>query len=135
MENYSGQQTGKFTIAQATLTPSITGSNTAKTYDGTTSAPDGLTIKLSGLVDGDTVTATATYAYDSADAGDRTITATGITLSGDKADNYKLSENTATASGSITAKSISGATVTLDGTLTFNGSEQTQSITSVPWAA
>ena len=133
MGNYSGEQTGEFTIAQATLTPSIAGDTTTKTYDGTTSAPEGLAITLDGVVTGDDVTATATsYTYNSADVSEaNTITATGIALSGDKADNYKLSENTATASGSITAKSISGATVTLGDALTFNGSAQTQSITNV----
>lgn len=132
MGNYSGQQTGEFTIAQATLTPSISGTTT-KIYDGMTSAPGGLSITLDGVVTGDDVTATATsYAYNSANVSEaNTITATGITLSGGKADNYKLSENTATASGSITAKDISNAEVTLGGELTFNGSAQTQSITSV----
>ncbi len=92
-----------FTIDPAPLTPSITGT-AAKTYDGTTAVPAGLSITLTGIVGSDDVTATATgYAYDNANAGeDKTITASGITLEGDSKDNYTLSSTTATTTGTIT---------------------------------
>ena len=80
-----------FTVAPAPLTPSITGTAT-KPYDGTTDAPAGLAITLTGVVGSDDVTATASYAYDTANAGtNKTITASGITLEGDGKDNYRKS--------------------------------------------
>ena len=93
-----------FTIDPAPLTASITGTAT-KPYDGTTDvASDQLSITLTGVVGGDTVTATATgYAYDNANAGEnKTITASGITLTGADAGNYELSSTTATTTGTIT---------------------------------
>lgn len=90
-----------FTVAPAPLTPSITGTAT-KPYDGTTDAPAGLAITLTGLVEGDNVTATASYAYDNANAGERTITASGITLTGTDAGNYELTQDSATIKGTIT---------------------------------
>lgn len=94
-----------FTVFKATLTPSIDtdGSTPTKTYDGTTTvSSDGLGIKLEGIVgDDDVIAAAASYEYDSADAGARTIIAGGITLSGDDAGNYKLSDDTARIDGTI----------------------------------
>ena len=100
---YSNECELPFTVAKAPLTPSIIGTAT-KTYDGTTNCDGtGLPIALDGVVNGDTVTATAkSYAYDSPNAGERTITATGITLGGADADNYTLSSTTATTTGTIT---------------------------------
>ena len=71
-----------FTIDPAPLTPSITGTAT-KTYDGTTAAPEGLEIALTGLVEGDNVTASASFAYNSENVNEaNAITATNITLGG-----------------------------------------------------
>lgn len=116
------------------LTPTISGT-TSKTYDGTTEyTDDGLSIKFEGVVDGDVISATADFAYKDANAGtNKTITATNIELDGDKAYNYKLTATTATANvGTIEAKDISGATVTLDeNKLTYNGKEQTVTPTVV----
>ena len=96
-------------IARKELTASISGSVT-KVYDGNTYVPDGLSITLEGVIPGDkdNVTATATYTFDSADAGEgKTINASDITLSGEKAGNYKLRNTTATGNvGTITAKTV-----------------------------
>ena len=61
----------------------------------------------------DAVTAeAASYAYDNANAGEnKTITASGITLSGEDAGNYTLSADTATTTGTITPAAL---TVTAD---------------------
>lgn len=62
-----------------------------KVYDGNTEAQlvfDGVT--FDGLVGNDELEVTATGAYDGADAGNRTVTVTGITLSGEAARNYVL---------------------------------------------
>ncbi|MCD7746339.1 MAG: InlB B-repeat-containing protein [Lachnospiraceae bacterium] len=104
-------------ITAKSVTASISGTTT-KTYDGTTAVTDaqGLSITLEGVVDGDTVNASATsYAYDSANVGtDKTITASGIALSGTDAGNYELSAATATTEGTITAKDIT-VTITAGG--------------------
>ena len=96
-------------IVRKELTASISGSVT-KVYDGNTYVPDGLSITLEGVIPGDkdNVTATATYTFDSADAGEgKTINASDITLSGEKAGNYKLRNTTATGDvGTITAKTV-----------------------------
>lgn len=103
MGNYSGEKIVYFTITPKELTPSITGTTT-KTYDGTTAAPAGLSITLDGREGDDDVTATAAnYAYNSPNVnGATTITASGITLSGTAAGNYKLSSDTAKIAGTIT---------------------------------
>ncbi len=102
--NYVGSTTKEFTIAKATLTPSISGTAT-KVYDGTATAT-GLSISLTGKMGSDDVSASALkYEYDSATAGTgKTITATGITLRGSTLGNYVLSSESATlTSGEITA--------------------------------
>ena len=105
--NYSGTAESKtYTIKPVTVTPSISGT-ASKTYDGTTAAPAGLTITLEGVLSGDTVTATASFAYDSADAGEsKTVTASNITLSGEDAGNYTLSATSAQITGTITRASL-----------------------------
>ncbi len=92
-----------FTVTPRQVDPSITGDAT-KAYDGTTDVASGqLSITLTGVLEGDTVTATASYAYDNANAGEnKTITASGITLEGGSKDNYTLSSTTATTTGTIT---------------------------------
>ncbi len=93
-----------FSIAPKSVSPSIdaSGGSTAKIYDGTASVSDGLSIRLDGLVDGDAVTAAASYAYDSAAAGDdKTITAVITGLAGEGAANYKLAADTAVIAGKI----------------------------------
>ncbi|MCD8323664.1 MAG: YDG domain-containing protein [Clostridiales bacterium] len=100
--------TASYSIGKKTLTATITGTTT-KTYDGTADAPAGLAIALDGIVGSDNVTATADYAYDSANASDAaSITATGITLSGDAAVNYQVAE-TATVAGTISPMDLKSA--------------------------
>lgn len=100
------------TVEQAELTPSIQGITT-KTYDGNTNAPSELSISLEGIVNNEKITASATaYSYNSKDVQTaNTITASGITLSGDDMGNYKLASTTAKVNGSITPL---GITVTPD---------------------
>ena len=116
------------------LTATVTGT-VSKVYDGTASVPEnhGLHIALEGVLPDDDVTATASYAYADADVGSsKTITASGITLSGADAGNYDLTANTATAPiGQITAKTLT-ATVTgtvrkvYDGTNTVTNADGLQ---------
>lgn len=100
------------TIEKKTLTASIEGANTSKTYDGTASVtnPDELSIRLDGVIEGDEdkVSATASYEYNSAKVTEaNAIIAKNITLSGEKAGNYQLSDAPVMVDGSITKSSPS----------------------------
>ena len=124
----TGERTTTITLLPRPLTAAITGTTT-KVYDGTTNAPEDLSITLSGVVGEDDVTATATFAYDGKDVGDQTITASNITLDGADQGNYKLSSTTATANGSITE---SGSTLTATAEKTDLTYGDTLSITVTP---
>lgn len=80
------------TISKKAVTVSgIKGSD--KTYDGTTDVTlDYTGVVISGIVSGDDVTVTANGVLDSANAGTRTVSLSGITLSGYDADNYELAD-------------------------------------------
>jgi formylglycine-generating enzyme required for sulfatase activity len=96
-----------------------------KPYDGTTEATVSGTAVISGLISGDTVTATggtAEFADKNIGTG-KTVTFSGWSLTGTDADNYSLSEQPTTVKAGITAKSvtITGLTVAnkeYDGTTT-----------------
>ena len=101
--NYSGSgslepstATVAVTLKVKEINASLT-STTTKTYDGTTSAPEGLTIELTGVLDSDDVAATGTVAYDTKDVGEsKTITASNLTLTGANAAYYNLTSSEAT---------------------------------------
>jgi len=72
-------------ISPASLTLNLTPNN--KVYDGTTAATG--TITLSGVFAGDDVNVTGTFAFSDKNVGNnKTVTASGITLSGADAGNY-----------------------------------------------
>nr|WP_300598434.1 YDG domain-containing protein [uncultured Sphingomonas sp.] len=100
-----------------------------RTYDGTTAATGSLA--LNGLIGGDQVAANGTLAFDNKNAGiGRTVTASGITLSGADAGNYVVNATT-TALADILAKTITATlaangrvydgTTAATGTLGLNG--------------
>lgn len=103
-----------FTISPVTLTVNVTAKN--KEYDGNTTAELDGDPTLTGVLDGDTVILSGTASACFANANienDKTVTVTGLTLSGSAAANYELP-------GSITCKaSITKATGS--GTVTING--------------
>ena len=125
--NYSANYAaGTLTVNKKSLTPSVTASD--KTYDGTTSATCNVT--LSGIVSGDTVTANATGTFSDADVGTgKTVTCSGIALSGTSKDNYSLSTTSKTTTANITAKSIA---VTWGTTTSFgyDGSSHAPTVTT-----
>jgi hypothetical protein len=89
-------------ITRAVLT--LTASAASRVYDGTAAAPE--TPTVSGLVAGDTVSG-LTQAFDSRNAGSRTVAVTGYTLNdGNGGGNYTVTLNSA-------AGSISRAVLTL----------------------
>ena len=123
-ENYNMVEEASVTvtIAPKALTVSgITAEN--KTYDETTDATlnyDNVT--LDGILDGDTLTVTATGTFDSADVGDnKTVMISGLTLSGANVANYELAATgqQSTATANITANELnvtaSGYSGTYDG--------------------
>ncbi len=101
--NYSlsGTATGEGTIRQKALTANVEA--ISKVYDGTTNAAVP-TPTLTGVVDGDSVSVTASGSYDSKNAGSRTVNYT-LTLSGTDAANYSLS-GTTTGTGTITLRPV-----------------------------
>lgn len=116
------------TINKATLTPTATAED--KTYDGGTSAQG--TITLTGATTGEQPTATGTFAFEDANAGEnKKVNVTEIALEDSWAANYQLSGTTVEAAATINPKNIATATVTLGDSLTYTGAEQTQTVTSV----
>src|SRR6185503_10817154 len=95
-----------FSVAQKVVTGSITANN--KTYDGSTAATIA-TRTLSGVVGSDAVSltgGTATFADKNVGNG-KTVTATGLSLTGTAASRYQLASTTATTAADITARSLS----------------------------
>ena len=97
-------------ITAVTLTATVTAAN--KVYDGTTAATV-TSCTLTGVVGGDVVTCSAARRPSTrASVGTgKTVTVTGITLSGAAAGNYTLASTTATTTANITAVTLT-ATVT-----------------------
>jgi hypothetical protein len=113
--NYSFNTTASTTgnITAKTLVGSITAAN--KVYDGTTAAT--LTSRtLAGVVAGDSVSYVGgTATFDTKDVGTgKTVTATGLGLSGTDAANYTVNTS-ATTTANITAASLQVLTVTATG--------------------
>ena len=95
-----------FNVAPATLTVSATGVN--KVYDGTTNA----TVTLSdNRFSGDSLSDSYTSAaFADANAGTgKTVSVSGISISGTDAANYTLGNNTASTTANITPASTAGA--------------------------
>src|SRR5206468_1935100 len=94
-----------FDVAKATVTGSITASD--KTYDGTTTAAI-VTRTLSGVLGADDVSlsgGTASYASKTSGTG-KTVTATGLSLSGADAANYQLASTTANTTAAIAVRPL-----------------------------
>lgn len=113
----------------------VSGITAEKEYDGTTTATLNVAkaaFDANDIVNSDAVTiASATGAFAGANAGDSVaLTDITVTLDGAKAGNYSVSS--ASGTGKITPKPITGAAVTLSATqLEYNGTEQSVSVTGV----
>ena len=129
----SGTATADFTISKKPVT--IIGlSAKNKEYDGTTTATVIGTVEIDGKVGEDDVSISAgSAAFADANVGTgKAVTFSGYSLTGTAAGNYTLSAQPTSVTADITAKSITGATVTLSAAqLEFTGSEQSVSVTSV----
>ena len=104
-DNYEvATATADFTISAQTLTATITANN--KVYDGTNSATV-TNVELTGMVDSENITATASNAvFADKNAGKNINVTADIALSGDNVANYKLENSTASATADITAKEL-----------------------------
>lgn len=93
-----------------------------KVYDGGTVATVS-TVALTGVVSGDDVGTSATGAFDTRNVGTgKTVTVSGVSLTGSDAGNYTVSSTTTSGAANISPKilTVDGATVldkTFDGTL------------------
>ncbi len=121
--NYTVNDTATTTadITPATTPITVTATASGKVYDGTTTAT--ATLTPTGALGSDIVTASGTANFSDKNVGDeKTVNITGITLGGDDAGNYTLSNATATATASITALPITVTATTdtkvYDGTAT-----------------
>ncbi|WP_333896356.1 YDG domain-containing protein, partial [Brevundimonas aurantiaca] len=115
-------------ILQRSLTVTLTASN--KTYDGTTAGSG--SVALSGVVSGDTVGTTAgTWTFADRNAGTgKTVTVSGVGLTGADAGNYTVTipataladilQRAITANVSASNKTYDGTTAAA-GTVTLNG--------------
>lgn len=128
--NYKNESnTAIFTIDKCKLNARITGDSFDKVYDGTTDIREeqNLSVQLysdSGTPDSQDVRADqVNLAYQSADVGEHDIEAANITLAGDNAKNYELTENSTSIKGNIVARDFASMTVSAD-PLTYNGTEQ-----------
>ena len=117
------------TIDKCKLNARITGDSFDKVYDGTTDIREeqNLSVQLysdSGTPDSQDVRADqVNLAYQSADVGEHNIEAANITLVGDNAKNYELTENSTSIKGNIVARDFASMTVSAD-LLTYNATEQ-----------
>ena len=119
---FANDTNGVITAKMLTLA-SLSASN--KVYDGTTSATMNVgAASLTGVVGGDSVLLNAagyTANFDDRNVGvGKTVSASGLSLSGSDAANYQLSGASATASANITARpitvTVAANTKTYDGT-------------------
>ena len=112
--NYTGTLTKTFTINKKALTATSTAAN--KTYNGNTTATVTLGT-VSGIVSGDTVTATAAGTFADKNVGTGKTVTIKYTLSGADAANYSMANKTVTAN--ITKKALTATSTAAN--KTYNG--------------
>ena len=131
MGNYdNSQKTAAFTINKCKLKAQITGDSFDKVYDGTTDITEEQKLAIQLCDDNNDTPALqdvhadqVKWAYQSADVGEHDIDATIISLAGDQAKNYELTEQTVSQKGTIKPRDFASVTVSAD-PLTYNGTEQ-----------
>ena len=131
MGNYdNSQKTAAFTINKCKLKAQITGDSFDKVYDGTTDIAEEQRLAIQLCDDNhktpelqDVRAEQIDWAYRSADVGEHDIDATIISLAGDQAKNYELTEQTVSQKGMIKPRDFASVTVSAD-PLTYNGTKQ-----------
>ena len=112
--NYSGQVQTTFAIVQARVRLTVTATAADKVYDGTRTAT--VTLASADIAAGDQVTLSYGQAlFDTKHVGTaKTVTVSGITISGPDAGDYELQNESATASAAISALTVSGGFTAAD---------------------
>jgi hypothetical protein len=100
--------TGRLTITPRALTVSSSGGD--KTYDATTAVVGSYALSNDRIA-GDVVTQTAVRAYTNGDVGTRTISTTGISISGADAANYLLGTTSLSHTATISPRALTVVTV------------------------
>lgn len=105
-EYSTAEATFALEITPKAVAPTLSVEPAEKMYDGSAdlTADQEAALSLDGVMKADEGKVSAvigSIAYDAADSGERTITASGIVLTGDQKDNYKLSADSCKANGSI----------------------------------
>jgi trimeric autotransporter adhesin len=138
--SYSGPTSSKYTtaltagqsaivtVALKALPPSVTANN--KVYNDSTAATLA-SQTVSGAVSGDVVSLNSTGAtFDTQHVGTgKTVTATGLSLSGTDATNYSLPNNSTTTTANVTVKALT-LTATTD-TKTYDGTTSSSATVTV----
>src|SRR6185503_14605071 len=118
-----------FAVAKKTVTGNITANS--KVYDRTTSATIA-TRTLTGVVGSDSVSGgTATFSDKNVGTA-KTVTATGLSLSGTAAGNYQLASTSATTTADITAKGLTVSGVTANNKVYDGTTAATLNLGSAP---
>lgn len=129
--NYLSElKTSSFTINKCKLKAQITGDSFDKVYDGTTDITEEQKLAIQLYDDNNDTPAfqdvhadQVKWVYQSADVGEHDINATIISLAGDQAKNYELTEQTVSQKGTIKPRDFESMTVSA-APLTYNGTEQ-----------
>ena len=122
MGNYdNSQKTAAFIINKCKLKAQITGDSFDKVYDGTTDITEEQRLAIQLCDDNhktpelqDVRADQIDWAYQSADVGEHDIDATIISLAGDQAKNYELTERTVSQQGTIKSRDFASMTVSAD---------------------
>ncbi|MBQ3498809.1 MAG: hypothetical protein IJA87_06750, partial [Clostridia bacterium] len=136
---YTGEVTKEFAINKKPVT--VTATAPDKVYDGTTDIDyDTIVITFDGIVEGDTVGYTIKEAwFNGINAGENKMVPVVFNVTGEDADNYSFPESGeyiapdyfVETTADITAKDISDGFIILGAPLTYNGTEQTQTVEKV----
>ncbi len=127
---WEGVMDASFIIEKCELKAQITGDSFDKVYDGTTDITEEQKLAIQLYDDNKDTPAfqdvhadQVKWAYQSADVGEHDINATIISLAGDQAKNYELTEQTVSQKGTIKPRDFASMTVSA-APLTYNGTEQ-----------
>ena len=129
--NYTTPSGSTTTTADITGIPLLASTPTScgKTYNGNTTAP--CTTGITGVLSGETVTASATCTYADKNVGtSKTVTCSSYTISGSDAGNYIVPTGSKTTTATITAKALTASTPTSCGK-TYNGNTTAPCTTGV----
>lgn len=121
---------GTLTVTQKALgVDDLTFAANPKVYDAATTATGSVTVKSTALVGSDTLGVGFTAKFADANVGDsKQVDFTNLSLTGGKADNYKLTTATGTATASITPAAVT--VVCQNSTVAYDGNVKTAAVSA-----